>query len=127
MQQKKKPQIVARREAPVKEVVKKGDTVNLLEFPALVQHAWDAGPYITAGFLTCFDPDSKIDNCALQRGWISGKREIRVGLGEWSHNGTILAKHEKENQKTRAAFWLGHHPAAYLGAEAKAGLSGKPL
>jgi 2,5-furandicarboxylate decarboxylase 1 len=121
MQQKKKPEIVPRKEAPVKEVVKKDDEVNLLEFPALVQHAWDPGPYITAGFLTCFDPDSRIDNCALQRGWISGKKEIRVGVGGWSHNGVIISKHEKENKKTRAAFWLGHHPASYLGAEAKLG------
>lgn len=62
---KKKPEIVPTKMAPVKQVIKKGNDINMLEYPALVQHAWDPGPYITAGFLTCYDPDTHIDNCAL--------------------------------------------------------------
>jgi 2,5-furandicarboxylate decarboxylase 1 len=121
LRKKTKPIVVSKTEAPVKEIVKKGEDVDLGVFPALVQHAWDPGPYITAGFLTCFDPDSGIDNCALQRGWIAGKREVRVGLGTWSHNGIIFSKYEKAKKDMRAAFWIGHHLAAYLGSEAKLG------
>jgi len=121
IREKKKPEIIAGKDAPVKAVIKKGAEVNLLEYPALVQHAWDPGQYITAGFLTCFDPDTNIDNCALQRGWISGERELRIGMGPWNHNGMIYAKFEKAKKDMRAAFWLGHHPAVYLGAEAKLG------
>lgn len=116
-----KPQIVSKKDAPVKEVVKKGAEVNLTEYPAIVQHAWDPGPYITAGFLTTFDPDSSIDNCALQRGWIAGEREIRVSLGAHSHNAITLGKFEKNKKDTRAAYWIGHHPAVYLGTELRLG------
>lgn len=119
IRQKKKPVVVPGKDAPVKEVIKRGDEVNLKEYPALVQHAWDPGPYITAGFLTCYDPDSGIDNCALQRGWIKGQREIRIHIGSHSHNGLIFAKHEEAKKDMRAAYWIGHHPAAYLGAEVK--------
>jgi 2,5-furandicarboxylate decarboxylase 1 len=121
IREKRKPVIVSRKDAPVKQVIKKGSEVNLLDYPALVQHAWDPGPYITAGFLTCFDPDSNIDNCALQRGWISGEREIRVSIGGHSHNAAIFGKFEKAQKNMRAAYWIGHHPAAYLGAEVKLG------
>jgi len=118
---KKKPEIVPTKMAPVKQVIKKGNDINMLEYPALVQHAWDPGPYITAGFLTCYDPDTHIDNCALQRGYISGEREIRIHIGTHSHNGIIFSQFEKAQKNMRAAYWIGHHPAAYLGAEVRLG------
>ena len=119
IRRKTKPVVVAKKEAPVKEVVKREGEVDLREYPALVQHAWDPGPYITAGFLTCYDPDTGIDNCALQRGWIKGAREVRIHIGAHSHNGTIYSKHEEAKKDMRAVYWIGHHPAAYLGAEVK--------
>ena len=121
IRQKKKPRVVSKSEAPVKEGVKKGTEVNLLDYPALVQHAWDPGQYITAGFLTCYDPDTGIDNCALQRGWIKKEREIRIHIGHHSHNGMIFSKHERAKKGMKAIYWIGHHPAAYLGAEVKLG------
>ncbi len=81
-----KPVIVNRSEALVKQVVKTGESVNLQEIPGLIHAAWDPGPYVSAGFLTTYDPETGIDNCALQRGWMLGKRELRIFPNRASHN-----------------------------------------
>jgi len=52
-----KPVVVSRSDAPVKQIIHKGDTVNQQEIPALVHAAWDPGPYVSAGYLTTYDPD----------------------------------------------------------------------
>ena len=116
-----KPVVVSSSEAPVKQVVKNGSAaIDILKLlPALVHGGWDPGPYLSAGFLTTYDPDSGIDNCALQRGWIRDDGEIRIYPLASSHNGVNIAKNEALGQDTRVAFWVGHHPVVYLGAEAR--------
>jgi len=115
------PVVVDRRDAPVKEVVKTGSTIDLRELPAIVHAAWDPGPYVSAGFLTSYDPDSGIDNCALQRGWLYDQEEIRVCAEPHSHNHWNMRKWEKRGQDSPVAYWVGHHPGVYLGAEARLG------
>jgi len=116
-----KPVVIGRAEAPVKEVVKTGGSVDLGELPAIVHAAWDPGPYVSAGFLTTYDPDTHIDNCALQRGWLYNEREIRICVERYSHNHWNIRKWEERGESARVAFWVGHHPAVYLGAEARLG------
>jgi len=118
-QDRVQPVVVPRSDAPVKQVVKIGDAANARELPALVHAGWDPGPYIPAGFLTTYDPDTGIDNCALQRGWVYGPQEIRVFPNVSSHNGANLAKYEARGEDMRVAYWVGHHPAMYLGAGVK--------
>jgi 2,5-furandicarboxylate decarboxylase 1 len=116
-----KPIVVDRAQAPVKQVIRTGASVALQEFPAIVHSGWDPGPYISGGFLTTYDPDSGIDNTALQRGWLYNEREIRVFVSPGSHNAWNLKKWESRGENTPVAFWVGHHPAVYLGAEARLG------
>ncbi len=133
------PVVVSKAEAPVQEVVKRREQINLLEFPALWHIAMDAGHYFSAGFLTTYDPDSGIDNSALLRGWIYEKDTIRVCIARRpGHSGWNLYKHELKNQDMRCAFWQGHHPLGYYGGltklpypgshwEAMGGILGEPL
>ena len=119
-EKRKKPVVISKAEAPVKEVIKTGDRINLLELPAQWHNVMDAGHYFPSGFLTTYDPDTGIDNCALQRGWIMDKDTIRVYiLPRPMHNGWNLYKHEQKNQDMKVAYWLGHHPLAYIGGLAK--------
>lgn len=120
IQQGIKPVVIARSKAPVKEVIETGDEVDLTAFPALVHHEMDPGPYLTAGFLTCYDPDTGVVNSAVHRGWIKGKNEIRVYISPPTHNFNILKKHEARGEDMRVAYWMGHHPLAILGCEAHA-------
>lgn len=120
-EERRKPEVIGRQDAPVKEVIKKGKEIDLFEMPALVHHGWDPGHYITAGYFTCYDPETSIDNAALHRGWISASDEIRVALSPTTHNSFILSKHEERGEDMRAAYWIGHHPAVCLGAQIRGG------
>ncbi len=138
-QAKQKPEVISKSEAPVKNVIKTGERINLFEFPALVHCVLDAGYYFSAGFLTTHDPDTGTDNCALQRGWILEKDVIRVFITKRpAHNAWNLYKHEQRNQGMKVCYWLGHHPLAYIGAltklpypsshwEAAGGMLGEPF
>jgi 2,5-furandicarboxylate decarboxylase 1 len=111
------PVVVSKSASPVKEVVSLGDEIDLRGFPAPVHHEMDPGPYITGGFLTAYFPDTRVANAALQRGWISGLREIRVCIEHYSHNFLILSRNEAAGKDTPVAFWIGHHPLVILGCE----------
>jgi 2,5-furandicarboxylate decarboxylase 1 len=136
--ERRQPVVVERTDAPVKEVVLRGQELNLFDLPALVHHDGDPGPYLTAGFFTHYDPDSGIDNSSLHRGWIVGERAVRVYPAANSDAERNLRKHEARGEPMRAAYWIGHHPLAGLGAqtrvaypgshfEAAGGLLGEPL
>jgi 2,5-furandicarboxylate decarboxylase 1 len=116
-----KPVILSREEAPCKENVWIGDKVNLLKFPILKHQAMDPGPYITAGFLTCYDPDTWIDNAALHRGFVSGPREIRCLFTPFTHAALNLKKHEGRKEPMKVAYWIGHHPAILMGTQTRLG------
>ncbi|OGP62147.1 MAG: hypothetical protein A2170_10650 [Deltaproteobacteria bacterium RBG_13_53_10] len=61
------PQTVDKKEAPVKEVVKKGSDVDLHDFSIPVHHAKDGGPYILGGSVVTKNPETGVYNVALLR------------------------------------------------------------
>ena len=115
-----KPVTVSKSEAPCKEVIKTGNDINLFELP-ISWHNWmDAGPYFSGGFMTSYDPDTGIDNCALIRGWVKEKDTCRGKIAPRpAHNGWNLWKQEQKNEPLKVAYWVGHHPLAYIGGLAK--------
>jgi 2,5-furandicarboxylate decarboxylase 1 len=118
--ERRTPVTIRREEAPVKEVIKTGDRINLFEFPALLHNDMDSGYYVSGGFLVTYDPDSGIDNCSIQRGWIKEKDLVVVDITPRpTHNGWNLYKHESRNQDMKVAYWIGHHPLAYIGGLTK--------
>ena len=119
--QRRDPLIVDPSEAPVKQVIDTGEAVDLDSFPAMVHFRLDPGRYISAGFLTTYDPDSGIDNTSLQRGWIVDRRTIRCYATTYSQNRLNINKFEARGEDTPVVYWLGHHPLAYLGGQAKLG------
>ena len=117
--EKRKPVVIVKGEAPVKECVQMGNDINLFRLPAPVHHGMDPGHYITGGLLTCYDEPSKKDNAALHRGWIKEKNEIRVFLSSHTHANLLLGQHEEKGEDMKCAYWIGHHPAVCLGIMAK--------
>ena len=61
------PERVTRANAPVQEIVLQGAEASLHQLPVLTQHELEPGPYLTAAHATTYDPDSGIDNTAIQR------------------------------------------------------------
>jgi 2,5-furandicarboxylate decarboxylase 1 len=121
VQERQKPVVVSREEAPVKQVVEKGSDIDVRRFPALRHHRMDPGRYITEGHFLTFNRNTGRDNSAMQRGWLQGRDEIRVWLAPNSHNAHNLRYYEEAGEDTPAAYWIGHHPLLLLGAQTHVG------
>src|SRR5919108_1638764 len=121
VQKRVKSIVVSREQAPVKQVVEKGGQIDGRRFPAPLHHRMDPGRYITEGFFLTFNRNSGLDNSALQRGWLADRDEIRVFLGPSTHNAHNLRQYEETGQDMPAAYWIGHHPLALLGAATHVG------
>jgi UbiD family decarboxylase len=111
------PVVVAREEAPVKEVAR--DAGSLDGLPVFTQHEADAGPYLTAAHATTYDPDTGVDNTAIQRVWARTGAELPFFPYPASHNRANIMKFWERGEKAPIAFWIGHHPAVSVGAQAK--------
>ncbi len=113
------PVVVDRASAPIAEVVETGSAIDLSGLPATVQHALDPGPYLTAAHATTRDPETGIDNTAIQRCWIRSPTRMTWYPYPSSHNARNLRRHWDRGQPCPVAFWIGHHPAVVIGAQAK--------
>ena len=136
--QSRPPQVVSSREAPVKEVIKKGAEVDLNELPIVLHHQGTSGPRLTAAMATTVDPKTGIDNCALQSGVVRSRNKLTWANAGGAHNFFNLKAWWDNGEDCPVAFWIGHHPAASLGGQQKlshpeshypgiSGLLGEPL
>ncbi|HLC26111.1 MAG TPA: UbiD family decarboxylase [bacterium] len=101
---------------PVKEVVLKGDAVDLGALPQIVHHQDDAGPYVTAGVTLARDPLSGRLNCSYNRLMMLGKDRFAIHLTTAKHLWEFYTNAEKLGQPLHLAVILGLHPAWSLGA-----------
>jgi UbiD family decarboxylase len=108
------PVTVASKEAPVKEVVKRGEEADLYEFPIVRHHAMDPAPYIDMTPIMK-DPDSGFYNAAFLRNMVKGPRRLGIHMSP-RHNWQIHRKNEEQKRPTPVAIVVSHHPAFYLGA-----------
>jgi len=115
------PAKVAKKDAPIKEVVEKGKDVNLLKFPIMTHNFLDPGPYIGGGFVSTYDPDTGIDNCGLQRMWVKAPQRTGLWALPASHNWANITKWWARGEDCPVAVWIGHHPAGLSGAQSKLG------
>lgn len=113
------PVVIDPAGARVREIVVRDAAVDLTELPALTQHVLDPGPYLTAAHATTFDPDTGIDNTAIQRCWIKGRARMSWFPYPSSHNARNLRKFWAKGEACPVAFWIGHHPAVLMGSQAK--------
>lgn len=138
------PEVIRPEDAPVKEVIEKGDEVDLYKFPITIQHYMNPGPYLTAAFVCTYDPDTAggreltVDNCALQRCWAKKKNRTGLLAMPTTHNLMNIFKFWRNGMDAPVAMWIGHHPAALIGSQSKlsypeshywsaSGLLGEPM
>jgi 2,5-furandicarboxylate decarboxylase 1 len=113
------PVRVTRDEAPVKQVATRGPGLSLEGLPVFTQHDCDPGPYLTAAHATTYDPDTGVDNTAIQRLWAKPGNELPFYPYPASHNRANVMKFWARGEDAPIAFWIGHHPAVSIGAQAK--------
>jgi UbiD family decarboxylase len=110
------PAEVAR--APVQEVVKLGDEIDLTKIPLLTHYDVNAAPYVTAGIVVATDPDTGVRNTSYNRLMLAGKRELRIFMAVGRHLWTLHNKMERRNEALPIAIVVGVHPLFSLGAQA---------
>ncbi len=104
-------------DAPVQEVVYRGDAVDLGRLPALRYHADDApAPYITAAIVVARDPDDGITNLSYHRLMIASRNTAGIFIEPGRHLDGIFRKHAARGTDVPVCVFIGAHPAWSLGA-----------
>lgn len=122
IEEKIKPLVVPRGEAPVKEVTLTGDDIDLYRYPAYQPYLMLPGPYISVAPMVTYHPDEHIDNMGIHRGEVQGKTRIAVFLSPDNHNSMNFWKYEQERgESMKCALAVGLHPAVLMAAQTKMG------
>jgi 2,5-furandicarboxylate decarboxylase 1 len=117
-QSKPIPPVEISKGAPVHEVIKTGDEVDLTQVPLLTHYDVNAAPYMTAGIVVARDPDTGVRNTSYNRLMMAGKRELRIFMAVGRHLWTLQNKLERRDEPLPVAIVIGVHPLFSLGAQA---------
>ena len=104
--------------APVQEIIKVGEQIDLAKIPILTHYDVNAAPYITAGIVVAVDPETGVRNTSYNRLMMAGKRELRIFMAIGRHLWTLHNKMERRNEPLPIAIVVGVHPLFSLGAQA---------
>jgi len=108
------PVTVAAGDAPVKEVVLRGDSCDLSKLPIVRHHEMDPAPYIDMTPVMKH-PEEGFYNVAFLRTMYQGPRKLGIHMSP-RHNWQIFRHNETRNRPTPVAIVVSHHPSFYLGA-----------
>jgi len=111
------PLRVDRKDAPVKEVVHKGEAVDLLDYPIPVHHSKDGGPFILGASIVTRNPETGVYNAAMLRIHVKGKDRAVIHAERHHHSGMIIRSYLSKGQPCPFACVIGHHPSFYLGSQ----------
>ena len=111
------PVTIAAADAPVKQVVEKGDACGFNRLPIPVHHSHDGGPYILGGSIVTKDPETGTYNLAMIRIQIKGDRCGVIHAEPHHHTGMIIKKYGEMGKKAPIAVVIGHHPGFFLGSQ----------
>jgi 2,5-furandicarboxylate decarboxylase 1 len=104
---------------PVKEVIQKGDDVDLYQLPITHHNEKDSGDFITAGITVVKDPDTGVYNAGIYRMMRIDKKTLGMSYEKHTHIGYIHRKLMKLNKPLECITFIGHHPACILGSQSK--------
>jgi 2,5-furandicarboxylate decarboxylase 1 len=110
---------VSAKEAPCKEIILKGDAVDLDLLPVLTHNEGDAGAYINAAALICKERGTGAVNVGLYRHQKQGKKQLGLMINPANHGNYVRAEYEDHNEPMEVALAIGHHPALNMAAVSK--------
>jgi 2,5-furandicarboxylate decarboxylase 1 len=112
--QRMAPVVVEKKRSPVKEVVRRGPDVDLLELPIMRHHEMDGGPYIDMSSVGK-DRDNGVYNVSYHRMEVKDRNHTAF-LMTLQHMWRIFRKYEEHGEECPVATVTGHHPAYQMGA-----------
>lgn len=136
-----KRNLIAPREvptAPVKEVVRRGEQIDLPDLPVPTFFELDSGPFITAACGISRNPDTGHLNVGVYRSVILGRNTLAVNASSLSDLRKFYKHAEQRGESMPVALAIGVEPALQMAAACKlppdqseldlaGGLQGKPI
>lgn len=116
-QQRIKPVLVS--SGPVKEVIIKGDDIDLTRLPIPTYCEMDTGPYLTAGVEIGRHPGTGIQSASIHRRIILGKDKTGILIQPLCHLGLMIREAEEQGQSFGIATVIGVHPALTVSSQFK--------
>lgn len=107
---------VSATKAPVKEVVWKGEQVDLSRLPIPKHAEKNSGKYFTIGFLMMRDPDTGVVNAGVYRHELKSSSSFACMFNPAHHAGYLYRRYQELKRPMEAVLVLGHHPAAVMGS-----------
>ena len=123
---------------PCKDVILKGDEVDLTRLPIPTYAEGDGGPFITHGIQISKDPEDGSKNASIYRMQLRGKRELSVYPSGYQDLFRQFAKAEAKDEPLEIAVAMGCDPVVMLATQVTAaygedelgiagGLRGRPV
>src|SRR5215469_13303879 len=106
-------------EAPVHEVVRTGDQIDLTMLPFHPQHDYDGGTYISSAIDYSVDPATGKRNVGCRRLMLRSKNTMRTNLTAPSDLRACYKACVERKQKLPISFAIGSHPLDFLAATAR--------
>ncbi len=119
--------VVKSEDAPAKEVILKGEDVDLDLLPIIQHNEFDAGYYIDAAPLVMKERGSGEYNAGIYRHQKQGKNQLGVMINPANHGNYVRAEYEDHDEPTPCYLVIGHHPALFISAVAKIPGVGKEI
>lgn len=114
-----KPVEVDKSKAPCKEVIIKGDAVDILKFPWFKNNPGDAGRYINTGAVFMEDPELG-RNVGTYRCQVKGKQKIGVNPEVGQHGWLFMMRAKNRGEKMKpVAIAIGTDPITYAMSSTK--------
>ncbi|MGH3627261.1 MAG: UbiD family decarboxylase [Sciscionella sp.] len=110
---------VDRDNAPVREIVLRGEEADLAAFPLTHKCEKDAGKYISAGVSILKERGTGQVNTGMYRLQLQGPRQLGFMVNPANHASHIHRDYEENGEPTPIAVVIGHHPCFYLSSVAK--------
>ena len=131
-----KPKMV--ESAPVKQVLFKGEDIDLWQYPFPTHFQTDGGRYITAGVVIANDPDTGTGNLSYARMQIKDKATMGISMHSRGDLWDYQRRCEARGEPLEVAVAIGVHPAISIAAatqlpideyelELAGGLLGEPV
>ena len=116
---------ITKDDAPSKEIILRGDEINVLNFPFLKSNPGDNGRFINTGNLVTIDPEQG-RNVGTYRMQIKGPRKIGInpekGQDGWKF---LTGMKEKGEKVAQAAVVLGSDPIVFAMSSSKTARTGQ--
>ena len=110
---------IASAEAPVHEIVRTGDQIDLTTLPFHPQHEYDGGTYISSAIDYSVDPATGKTNVGCRRLMLRGKKSLRSNLTAPSDLKAAYLACVKRGERLPVSFAIGSHPLDFLAATSR--------